>query len=111
MCRIDSIRPAFISYRNKTPMLSTNLFVCSCGDIALCRTQLAGKILCPVKKDDACHRGSGEIVAFVWGRRDLKTAKELKKNFPLKEASHGMEYFFGRSLFFCGLCRSVTEVP
>ncbi|MDR1116306.1 MAG: IS1 family transposase [Tannerella sp.] len=27
----------------------------------------------------ACHRDSGEIVAFVWGKRDLKTAKELKK--------------------------------
>ncbi|MDR1129396.1 MAG: IS1 family transposase, partial [Prevotellaceae bacterium] len=27
----------------------------------------------------AYHRDSGEIVAFVWGRRDLKTARELKK--------------------------------
>jgi transposase-like protein len=26
----------------------------------------------------ACHRDSGEIVAFVWGKRDLKTARELK---------------------------------
>jgi IS1 family transposase len=27
----------------------------------------------------AYHRETGEIIAFVWGKRDLKTAKELKK--------------------------------
>jgi IS1 family transposase len=27
----------------------------------------------------AYHRGSGEIVAYVWGKRDLKTAKKLRK--------------------------------
>jgi IS1 family transposase len=27
----------------------------------------------------AYHRGSGEIAAFVWGKRDLKTAKKLRK--------------------------------
>jgi IS1 family transposase len=27
----------------------------------------------------AYHRGSGEIVAFVWGKRDLKTAQKLRK--------------------------------
>ena len=27
----------------------------------------------------AYHRASGEIVAFVWGKRNLKTAKQLRK--------------------------------
>jgi IS1 family transposase len=27
----------------------------------------------------AYHRGSGEIVSFVWGKRDLKTAEKLRK--------------------------------
>jgi IS1 family transposase len=27
----------------------------------------------------AYHRDSGETVAFVWGKRDLKTAKKLKQ--------------------------------
>jgi len=27
----------------------------------------------------ACHRASGEIVAYVWGKRNLKTAKKLRK--------------------------------
>jgi IS1 family transposase len=27
----------------------------------------------------AYHRGSGEIVGYVWGKRDLKTAKKLRK--------------------------------
>jgi IS1 family transposase len=27
----------------------------------------------------AYHRASGEIVAYVWGKRDLKTAQKLKK--------------------------------
>jgi hypothetical protein len=31
----------------------------------------------------AYHRNSGEIVAFVRGRRDLKTAGELKKNYRI----------------------------
>jgi IS1 family transposase len=25
------------------------------------------------------HRESGEIVAYVWGKRDMKTAKKLSK--------------------------------
>jgi IS1 family transposase len=25
------------------------------------------------------HRGSGKIVGYVWGKRDLKTAKKLRK--------------------------------
>jgi IS1 family transposase/transposase-like protein len=36
----------------------------------------------------AYHRETGEIVAFVWGKRDLKTAKSLKK----KLSSLGMRY-------------------
>jgi IS1 family transposase len=36
----------------------------------------------------ACHRDSGEIVAFVWGKRDLKTARELKK----KPVDSGINY-------------------
>jgi IS1 family transposase len=27
----------------------------------------------------ACHRESGEIVAYVWGKRDIKTAEKLRK--------------------------------
>jgi IS1 family transposase len=27
----------------------------------------------------AYHRGSGEIVAYVWGKRDIKTAEKLRK--------------------------------
>jgi IS1 family transposase len=27
----------------------------------------------------AYHRGSGEIVAFVWGKRDIKTTQNLRK--------------------------------
>ena len=27
----------------------------------------------------AYHRATGEIVAFVWGKRNTKTAKELRK--------------------------------
>jgi IS1 family transposase len=26
-----------------------------------------------------CHRDSGETVAFVWGKRDLKTAKRVEE--------------------------------
>jgi IS1 family transposase len=37
----------------------------------------------------ACHRDSGEIVAFVWGKRDLKTAKELKKKMSDLGVSYG----------------------
>jgi IS1 family transposase/transposase-like protein len=36
----------------------------------------------------AYHRDSGEIVAFVWGKRDLKTARELKQ----KLSDFGVEY-------------------
>jgi IS1 family transposase len=36
----------------------------------------------------AYHRETGEIVAFVWGKRDLKTAKALKK----KLSSLGVRY-------------------
>jgi IS1 family transposase len=36
----------------------------------------------------AYHRESGEIVCFVWGKRDLKTAKKLKK----KLVSLGIRY-------------------
>jgi IS1 family transposase len=27
----------------------------------------------------ACHRATGETVAFVWGKRDLRTARKLRK--------------------------------
>jgi IS1 family transposase len=49
---------------------------------------------CAGKKDNkvwlnhACHRKTGEIVAFVWGKRDLKTAKGLKK----KLSDFGVNY-------------------
>jgi IS1 family transposase len=26
-----------------------------------------------------CHRGSGEVVAYVWGKRDVKTARKLRR--------------------------------
>jgi hypothetical protein len=29
----------------------------------------------------AYHRGSGEIVAYVWGKRELKTAKKLRRGY------------------------------
>jgi insertion element IS1 protein InsB len=38
----------------------------------------------------AYERGSGEIVAYVWGKRDLKTAKKLRKR--LKELGITYEY-------------------
>jgi IS1 family transposase len=37
----------------------------------------------------ACHRKTGEIVAFVWGKRDLKTANELKKKLSDSGVSYG----------------------
>jgi IS1 family transposase len=49
---------------------------------------------CAGKKDNkvwlicAYHRETGEIVAFVWGKRDLKTAKRLKK----KLSDFGVNY-------------------
>ena len=36
----------------------------------------------------AYHRSTGEIVGFVWGKRDLKTAKQLRK----KLAQSGVSY-------------------
>ena len=36
----------------------------------------------------AYHRSTGEIVSFVWGKRDLKTAKKLRK----KLAQSGVRY-------------------
>jgi IS1 family transposase len=36
----------------------------------------------------AYHRETGEIVAFVWGKRDLKTVKELKQ----KLSDFGVNY-------------------
>jgi IS1 family transposase len=39
----------------------------------------AGKTKNKVRLIYACHRGSGEIAAYVWGKRDLKTAKKLRK--------------------------------
>jgi IS1 family transposase len=49
---------------------------------------------CAGKKDNkvwlihAYHRETGKIVAFVWGKRDLKTAKRLKK----KLSDFGVNY-------------------
>lgn len=37
----------------------------------------------------AYHRESGEIVCFVWGKRDLKTAKKLKKKLVYLGISYG----------------------
>jgi IS1 family transposase/transposase-like protein len=37
----------------------------------------------------AYHRETGEIVAFAWGKRDLKTALELKKKLLDLEISYG----------------------
>jgi hypothetical protein len=37
----------------------------------------------------AYHRDSGEIVAFVWGKRDLKTAKGLKKKWSDLGVNYG----------------------
>ncbi|MDR2041491.1 MAG: hypothetical protein LBP98_04150 [Tannerella sp.] len=36
----------------------------------------------------AYHRESGEIVALVWGKRDLKTARNLKE----KRSDTGVSY-------------------
>jgi IS1 family transposase/transposase-like protein len=36
----------------------------------------------------ACDRKSGEIVSFVWGKRDLKTARKLRKKFPASGVSY-----------------------
>jgi IS1 family transposase len=38
----------------------------------------------------AYHRESGEIVAFVWGKRDLKTAKKLRKRIKRLGISYDM---------------------
>jgi IS1 family transposase len=37
----------------------------------------------------AYHRETGEIVAFVWGKRDLKTARKLKKKWLDSGVSYG----------------------
>jgi IS1 family transposase len=37
----------------------------------------------------AYHRESGETVAFVWGKRDLKTARDLKKKLSDMGVSYG----------------------
>jgi hypothetical protein len=37
----------------------------------------------------AYHRETGEIVAFVWGKRDLKTANGLKKKLSDSGVSYG----------------------
>jgi IS1 family transposase len=37
----------------------------------------------------ACHRNSGKIVAFVWGKWDLKTARELKKKLSDSGVNYG----------------------
>ena len=36
----------------------------------------------------ACHRESGEIVAYAWGKRDLKTARRLRRRLD----EHGVSY-------------------
>jgi IS1 family transposase/transposase-like protein len=36
----------------------------------------------------AYHRETGEIVAYVWGKRDLKTAKKLRKQLELLGVSY-----------------------
>jgi hypothetical protein len=37
----------------------------------------------------AYHRETGEIVAFVWGKRDLQTARKLKKKLSDSGVSYG----------------------
>ena len=44
----------------------------------------------------AYHRATGEIVAFVWGKRNLKTAKKLRN----KLLSLGIGFFFNHHLKF-----------
>jgi IS1 family transposase len=36
----------------------------------------------------AYHRGSGEIVGYVWGKRDLKTAKKLRERLKQQGISY-----------------------
>jgi IS1 family transposase len=38
----------------------------------------------------AYHRESGEIVAYVWGNRDLKTAKKMRKRIKRLGISYDM---------------------
>jgi IS1 family transposase len=47
------------------------------------------KIICAKNADDTYHRETGEIVAFVWGKRDLKTAKRLKKKLSDFRVNYG----------------------
>ena len=35
------------------------------------------------------HRDTGEIVSFVWGKRDLQTVKKLKKKLSDSGVSYG----------------------
>jgi hypothetical protein len=58
------------------------------------RSTLPGIVAAGV--DRAYHRETGEIVAFVWGKRDLKTANGLKKKLSDSGVSYGgiaSEYF------------------
>jgi IS1 family transposase len=48
----------------------------------------------------AYHRESGEIVAYVWGKRDLKTAKKLRKRLRRLGISYDRErWMIGTALF------------
>jgi IS1 family transposase len=40
----------------------------------------------------ACESQSGEIVAYVWGKRDLKTAQRLKRKLLKLNISFGCIY-------------------
>jgi IS1 family transposase len=48
-----------------------------------------GKKKTKVRLIYACHRESGDIVAYVWGKRGLKTAKKLRKRLRRLGASYG----------------------
>jgi IS1 family transposase len=37
----------------------------------------------------AYHRATGEIVSFVWGKRDLKTAGKLQKKLSDSRVNYG----------------------
>jgi IS1 family transposase len=38
----------------------------------------------------AYHRGTGEIVAYVWGKRDLKTAQKLRRRLKRLKITYGL---------------------
>jgi IS1 family transposase len=49
--------------------------------------------VCRKKKDNvwliyAYHRESGEIVAYVWGKRDIRTAEKLRRKIKQREISY-----------------------